>query len=94
VEERIMVKTDELYLMLKKIDLFSSLDKESLKLIENNMKKVSFDRGDYICKEGESGDRMYIIASGKVRVLKKGKGKSLIEITELKAELLNLKLDQ
>jgi D-lactate dehydrogenase len=80
-----MVKTNEIFLMLKKINLFSSLNSESLKLIEKNMKMVSFEPDDYVCKEGEPGDRMFVITSGKVRVLKKGKGNSLIEITVLKA---------
>jgi D-lactate dehydrogenase len=79
-----MIKTNEINLILKNINLFSSLDSVSLRLIEKNMKKVSFEPDDYICKEGEPGDRMFVIASGKVRVLKKGKGKSLIEITILK----------
>ena len=79
-----MVKSNNLDLILKKINLFSSLDSKSLRLIGKNMKMVSFEPDDYICKEGEPGDRMFVISSGKVRVLKKGKGKSLIEITILK----------
>jgi len=79
-----MVKTKDIHLILKKINLFSSLDDQSLKLIEKNMKKVNLEPDEYICTEGEPGDRMFVIASGKVRVLKKGKGKSLIEITMLR----------
>ena len=75
-EESVMEKINELHIILKKVNLFSSLDNESLRRIEKKMKMVSFEPGDYICKEGESGDRMFVIASGKVRVLKKGKGRS------------------
>jgi D-lactate dehydrogenase len=80
-----MKPADKLHIILKKVNLFSSLNDQSLQLIEKKMKKVSFNPGEFICKEGELGDRMYVISSGKVRVLKKGRGRSLIEITILKA---------
>lgn len=78
-----MEKTNKLYKILKKVNLFSSLNNQSLKLIEKKMKIVTFEPDEYICKEGETGDRMYVLATGKIRVLKKGKGKSFIEIAEL-----------
>ncbi len=79
-----MTKINDLHKILKKVKLFDSLDSKSLKVFEKKMRMVSFDSGDVICREGELGDRMYVIASGKVRVLKKGKGKSEIEITTLR----------
>ena len=80
-----MEKTNELNRMLKKVNLFSSLDNKSLSIIENKTSIISYRDGEYICKEGEPADRMYIILSGTVRILKKGKGKSQIEITKLKS---------
>ena len=80
-----MEKTDKLHKILKKVNLFSSLDSESLSILGNKIRIIPYKQGDYICKEGEPADRMYIILSGNVRVLKKGKGKSQIEITKLKS---------
>jgi D-lactate dehydrogenase len=80
-----MEKTDKLHKILKKVNLFSSLDSESLSILGNKIRIIPYKQGDYICKEGEPADRMYIILSGIVRVLKKGKGKSQIEITKLKS---------
>ncbi len=80
-----MKKTNKLHKILKKVNLFSSLNNQSLKFIEKKMKIVTFEPDEYICKEGETGDRMYVLATGKIRVLKKGKGKSFIEIAVLQA---------
>ena len=70
---------------MKKINLFSALDNKSLRIIEKKMKMILFEPDEYICRERESADCMFIITSGKIRVLKKGKGKSLIEISLLKS---------
>ena len=80
-----MEQTKKLHEIMRKINLFSALDNKSLRIIEKKMKMISFGPDEYICKEGESADRMFIITSGKIRVLKKGKGKSLIEISLLKS---------
>ena len=80
-----MERNKTLQKVLKKLTLFSSLDNKSLKIIEKEMKIVSYNNGEFLFKEGDSADQMYIIASGKIRVLKKGKGNSLIEITVLKS---------
>lgn len=75
---------DQSFEMLRNIDLFSSLDEESLKLLRDKMKLVNFKKGELICAEGEQGDRMYVVASGELRVLKKGAGELPVEIAVLK----------
>jgi CRP-like cAMP-binding protein len=80
-----MKKENKLYKILKKVKFFSSLDSNSLSIIENKIKIKSYKKGEYICREGEPSDKMYIILSGAVRVLKKGKGNSQIDITKLKS---------
>ena len=66
-----MEQSDQLQSILKKVNLFSSLDNKSLGLIQKRIQIISYGKGEYICKEGDSSDRMYIILSGSVRVLKK-----------------------
>jgi D-lactate dehydrogenase len=80
-----MKKTNKLHNILNKVKLFSSLDNKSLSIIEKKIKIITYKKGEYICKEGETADKMYIILSGIVRILKKGKGKSQTEITILKS---------
>ena len=80
-----MEKTKRLDIILKKVNIFSSLDPKSLSIIENKIRLLSYKKGEYLCKEGEPADRMYIILSGSVRVLKKGKGNTQIEITKQKS---------
>lgn len=80
-----MDKNQKLEAILKKIDIFSSLKNSELELLKNNMNLISFRKGDLICREGEPGDKMYIIISGKVSVFKRsGKGK-MTEIISLGA---------
>lgn len=74
---------EETLSILKKVELFSSLDDQSLKLLRDKMKLVSFKPEEIICSEGEIGDCMYIVESGEVRVLKKGKEGSIVVITVL-----------
>jgi D-lactate dehydrogenase len=79
-----MEKTKKLNEILKKVNLFSSLDNKSLSIIENKIQILSYKNGEFICKEGELADRMFIILSGSVRILKRGKGKTQIEISKQK----------
>ena len=56
--------------LLKKIPGFSRLDDELLSVIDEVMDPVTVRRGETLCTEGEKGDKMFIIESGKVSVLK------------------------
>lgn len=79
-----MGKKDTSHEMLSNIDLFSSLDSESLKLLHEKMKLVEFKQNEEICSEGDTGDRMYVVVSGELRILKKGAGGQPVEIALLK----------
>jgi D-lactate dehydrogenase len=70
--------------LLKKTDLFANLDENSLGLIELRMRQSSHAAGEYICREGEPGDRMYVIVAGEIDVLKTGDGGIEVEIAVLK----------
>jgi D-lactate dehydrogenase len=70
--------------VLGKSKVFSSLDEEALTLLEQRMKLIHFSQGDLICREGETGDRMFIIARGEVEVLKSGDEDTEVKIATLK----------
>lgn len=66
--------------LLKKTQIFSSLDDEGLELISGYSDPVSYKSGDEIFKEGGKPGILYIVASGAVQVFKTDSynGKSVI----------------
>jgi CRP-like cAMP-binding protein len=55
---------------LATVSLFSHLKEEELKRLAGQSRYCSFKYGDVIIREGERDDRLYILISGKVNVLK------------------------
>jgi D-lactate dehydrogenase len=69
--------------LLKKVYGFSNLDDETLSLIQNLLQPVTFPKRERLCIEGESGDKMFIIESGEIAVLKATDEDDQIEINVL-----------
>lgn len=65
-----MISTVEKVLFLKSIDLFSQIPGEDLAAIALIATEEGRDAGDEIFAEGESGDALYLVLDGKVRVHK------------------------
>ena len=55
---------------LRTIPIFAGLEAAPLTSLASAAQEVSFTGGDLIVKEGEPGDRMYIIHTGQVRIVK------------------------
>jgi len=55
---------------LKKVHLFESLSVAELEKIEKISRMEAFAKSDVIFKEGEPGDRCYVITNGDVRISK------------------------
>ena len=55
---------------LKKFPLLKNLTDEDLSALEAYVKEEDFHEGDNIIKEGDIGDTLYILVSGKVDVIK------------------------
>lgn len=70
--------------LLKKIHGFSSLEDSTLRKIQGLLKFVEYAQGARLCTEGESGDKLFIIESGEVAVLKGTDDGDQIEINVLK----------
>lgn len=62
----------ERILFLKKVELFSEINAEDMVEIASIMEEKFYDSEQAIVKEGEVGDSMFIIYSGKVKVEKNG----------------------
>ncbi len=65
-----IITTVEKVLFLKSIDLFAALPGEDLAQIAGICDEVTFDAGEPVFREGETGDALYLVLEGKVRVLK------------------------
>lgn len=57
-------------LILREIPVFAGLGDAALSLLANAVEEAAFHTGEVIVREGEQGNRMYIIRSGKVEVVK------------------------
>ncbi len=55
--------------VLKKVPFFRSLGKDGIDFIVERLKFKPFDAEEVICKIGDPGDKMYIVISGKVKVV-------------------------
>ena len=54
--------------VLRQAPLFSSLDDEAAGALRNSMAETRLRRGEVLFHEGDSGDRLYIVVEGKVKL--------------------------
>jgi CRP/FNR family cyclic AMP-dependent transcriptional regulator len=54
--------------LLKNVSIFKDLDDSELGQIAEVCKEEKFVSGEYIFREGESGNRLYLIVDGEVRI--------------------------
>src|SRR5262245_24509115 len=59
---------DQIHL-LKSTPLFKSLTDDDLELIVNSLYVESYPKGAYVFREGDAGDRMYLVESGQLAVV-------------------------
>ena len=65
-----MYSTLEKAMILKSVDLFASIPSQELIRVAQIAEEEQYDTDAPLCKEGDFGDCMYIIANGKVKVHK------------------------
>lgn len=58
--------------LLGRVELFSRTSKRTLGLIADAVVEVEFPAGGYIVRQGEIGTGFYLVASGRVRVVRGG----------------------
>ena len=54
--------------VLRQAPLFQGLDEEASNALENSMTTVSLRRGENLFDEGDEGDRLYVVISGKIKL--------------------------
>lgn len=54
--------------LINKVDLFSDLDENALELLVSHSRVVNFKKNSILMSEGETGESLYIIETGSVRI--------------------------
>lgn len=54
--------------VLRQAPLFKGLDEEASNALESSMTEVSLRRGEILFEEGDGGDRLYVVMSGKIKL--------------------------
>lgn len=70
-------------LILKKIPLFMNLSMELLKDISEITEERHYYAGQIVFEEGDIGDEMYLIYTGRVKIFKRGKNREEMVLSEL-----------
>ncbi len=68
------LSTMDRILFLRQVPIFSNLAPEDLDSIAGIATERAWTRGEFICREGEIGDELFVIVEGAVRIAKKANG--------------------
>lgn len=66
--------------VLRRTLIFRQLDEEGLLELSAGLRHLSFGPGELIVRQGDSGDSMYIVASGQVAITYEGKDRSETQV--------------
>jgi CRP-like cAMP-binding protein len=72
-------------IFLKKTSLFSAVQTSELRAIASIVETFSVEAGDELVKESDTGDCLYVIKEGRVRITKKTAENKHIDLAELVA---------
>ncbi|HUR75154.1 MAG TPA: Crp/Fnr family transcriptional regulator [Sporichthya sp.] len=54
--------------VIRRAPLFSALDDEASEALKRSMAEVNLGRGQVLFREGDAGDKLYVVAEGKVKL--------------------------
>lgn len=83
----------EKVLVLKSLNLFSDTPENILADLAPLMQEKTYEEGSVIFKEGETGDCMYIIQQGKIKIMKGNNTLAILKEKEVFGELSLLDAD-
>ena len=70
--------------LLKQAQIFADLDEQELEAVAEICTEISFKFGQKVFKEGERGNRLYILQEGEVRISREVPGSGEEALTVLK----------
>ncbi len=74
--------------LLKNVAIFKDLDDGELERVAEVCREMSFEGGDYVFREGEAGNRLFLILQGEVRISRTIPGSGEEALAILKAGAL------
>mgnify|MGYP001167112138 FL=1 len=77
-----------MYDFLQKIPLFQDLPEEDLNDLCERMERVELAQGDVLFKEGDVGDRAYIIHHGELEIVKTSRGREVLLAVRRSGEVI------
>jgi cGMP-dependent protein kinase len=72
-------RANRLISYLQTVPIFSSLSPQMLDQLAKSMNKECFQDGEYIIRQGETGDKFYVLYRGRVRITKTKPESPLVE---------------
>jgi predicted acylesterase/phospholipase RssA/CRP-like cAMP-binding protein len=66
--------------LLRQIPLFAELSDEHLRALSDQMNEVHVSAGDWVMREGEPGESMFVVRGGQVEVLREGPPDTMIRV--------------
>lgn len=70
--------------LLSRVEAFSGLEERELREVAQVAVPRSYDRGEVIFREGDTGDTCYVIKSGSVSVMREHQDGRVIALAELR----------
>lgn len=69
--------------MIDQVPIFAGLNEQALKVLTDRAREETFDSGSLVFREGEPGNRFFLIATGGVRVVKNFDQPDALELARL-----------
>lgn len=73
-----MVSINEEVELLRRVPLFAQLEPAKLKLLAFTSQRMTFQVGQELCHQGDTGDAAYVIISGEADILIEQNGKEIV----------------
>ena len=72
-----MTQQDEKLSLLRHVECFQGMDTAELKLIAQQMTEMSYKDGEVVVREGDPGDRMFLLMTGAMQVQVEREGNTI-----------------
>ena len=72
-----MKQSEETLRLLQQVELFQGIDSASLRMIAEGTTEQKFAAGEVILREGETGDRLFLLLAGTMRVYVEREGRMI-----------------
>lgn len=75
VQSSVVTRREKYDQFLRKVKLFKGMDPYDISKLGETLKQVHFEADEFVCKEGDQGNEMYLVEQGSLVALKQINGK-------------------